>query len=454
MTSVLLIYPYFSPPRNRSIFRFPPLGIAYLAAALQKDGYQVSLLDCTFLDRQDALKKAAQIGADIVGIYIMVTMREDAVQFARYLRPRCQVLVAGGPLPSSDPAPYLNDFEVVVVGEGERTMLEVVRAYEGSRSIESISGIVYRRNHHGAKTDIVFTNPRVPEADLDSIAFPARELLPNDQYIQSWRKKRGMATTSIITTRGCPFSCEFCSNAVFGVSYRQRSPSNVIDEVEQVLALGYGRVHFADDVFTLRKDRLLSITDEIRSRGLRFEWECLCRVDSLDLETARSMREAGCERVFFGIESASESMLRIMRKNITVEDARTAVHIARQAGIETGAFFILGYPGDTDATILETVRFASSLPLDYLSFTMPYPIPGTALFERIRQRITQEWSPRGGLFSEHHLTFQSDFSESKLKFAILKGKIQFRMRKELGRPGFLVTIPFEFISDVVFRLMK
>ncbi len=170
----------------------------------------------------------------------MVTMREDAVQFARYLRSRCQVLVAGGPLPSSDPAPYLNDFEVVVVGEGERTMLEVVRAYEGSRSIESISGIAYRRNHHGAKTDIVFTNPRVPEADLDNIAFPARELLPNDQYIQSWRKKRGMATTSIITTRGCPFSCEFCSNAVFGVSYRQRSPSNVIDEVEQVLGLWPG----------------------------------------------------------------------------------------------------------------------------------------------------------------------------------------------------------------------
>ncbi len=218
--------------------------------------------------------------------------------------------------------------------------------------------------------------------------------------------------------------------------------------------MGYGRVHFADDVFTLRKDRLLSITDEIRSRGLRFEWECLCRVDSLDMETARSMREAGCERVFFGIESASESMLKIMRKNITVEDARAAVHIARQAGIETGAFFILGYPGDTDATILETVRFASSLPLDYLSFTVPYPIPGTALFERVRQRITQEWSPRGGLFSEHHLTFQSDFSESKLKFAILKGKIQFRMRKTFGRPGFLVTMPFEFISDVVFRLMK
>ncbi len=454
MTSVLLIYPYFSPSRNRSIFRFPPLGIAYLAAALQKGGYQVSILDCTFLDRQDALKKAAQIGADIVGIYIMVTMREDAVQFARYLRHRCRALVAGGPLPSSDPAPYLDDFEVVVMGEGECTMLEVVRAYEGSRSIESISGIAYRRNHHGAKTDIVFTTPRVLEADLDSIAFPARELFPNDQYIQSGRKRFGMATTSIITTRGCPFSCEFCSNSVFGVSYRQRSPGNVIDEVEQVLALGYGRVHFADDVFTLRKDRLLSITDEIRSRGLRFEWECLCRVDSLDMEMARSMREAGCERVFFGIESASESMLKIMRKNITVEDARTAVHIARQAGIETGAFFILGYPGDTDATILETVRFASSLPLDYLSFTMPYPIPGTALFERVKQRITQEWSPRSSLFSEHYLTFQSDFSESKLKFAILKGKIQFRMRKELGRPGFWVTIPFEFISDVVFRLMK
>lgn len=454
MTSVLLIYPYFSPPRNRSIFRFPPLGIAYLAAALQNAGYQVSLLDCTFLERRDALKRAAQIGADIAGIYIMVTMREDALRFARHLRHHCKVLVAGGPLPSSDPAPYLDDFDVIVRGEGEHTMLDIVDAYDGRRGFESISGIAYRRNHHAAKTDVVFTTPRVPEADLDSIAFPARELIPNDQYIQSCRKRFGIATTSIITTRGCPFSCEFCSNAVFGISYRQRSPGNVIDEVEQVLALGYDRVHFADDVFTLRKDRLLSITGEIRSRGLRFEWECLSRVDSLDLETARLMREAGCERVFFGIESASESMLKIMKKNITIKDAHTAVLIVHHAGIKVGAFFILGYPGDTDATILETLKFASSLPLDYLSFTVPYPIPGTALFERLRQRITQEWSPRGGLFSEHSLTFQSDFSESKLKFAILKGKIQFRMRKELGKPGFLVTRPFEFISDVVFRLMK
>ncbi|MBI2850773.1 MAG: B12-binding domain-containing radical SAM protein [Chloroflexi bacterium] len=454
MTSVLLIYPYFRPSRDRSIFRFPPLGIAYLAAALQKNGYRVGVLDCTFLNREDALKRVVENGVDIVGIYVMVTMKDDATWFARNLRQCCKMLVAGGPLPSSDPVSFLDDFDLAVRGEGERTIVEIAQAYEGARSLESISGLAYRQNSQGAKADIVFTTPRLPEPDLDSIAFPARELLPNEQYIRQGRQKFGKATTSIITTRGCPFNCEFCSNAVFGVSYRQRSPKNVVDEMEQALALGYDRVHFADDVFTLRKDRLLGIIDEIKSRGLRFEWECLSRVDSMDPETARLMRDAGCDRVFFGIESANESVLKIMRKNITVEKARRAVEIARRAGIKSGAFFILGYPGDTETTILETVKFASSLPLDYLSFTMPYPIPGTALFERVKQQITRNWNPMNSLLSEHTLTFQSDFSEGKLKFAILKGKIQFRARKKLGRAGFFLARPFEFASNLVFRLLK
>jgi anaerobic magnesium-protoporphyrin IX monomethyl ester cyclase len=454
MTSVLLIYPYFNPTGDRSIFRFPPLGVAYIAASLRKAGYDVNILDCTFLDREDALKRARTSGADVVGIYSMVTMRKESIWFAKHLRDCCPLLIAGGPLPSCDPVSFMDDFDIVVRGEGEHAMLEILRAYEDNHDFSSVPGIVYRRRSTGEADGHVFTGRRDLETNLDGIAFPARDLLPNNSYIEHWKNKSGYATTTVITTRGCPFSCEFCSNAVFDISYRERSPENVVDEVEQALSFGYDRIHFADDVFTLRRERVLRVCEEIRKRGLQFKWECLGRVDSIDKDTATAMKSAGCDRIFFGIESGSDSTLRLMNKKITVDRARRAVDAAHAAGLKTGAFFILCYPGETDKTVLDTLSFATSLPLDYLSFTMPYPLPGTALYERVKNRINKEWEPPNSIISDHTLIYSADFSETKMKFAILKGQVQFNMNKWLGKYACLTVKPFEKLTDMVFKLMR
>lgn len=457
MTSVLLIYPYFNNPHNRSSFRFPPLGVGYVASCLRNAGYGVDILDCTFMKREEALKKAQGIEADVVGIYSMVTMRNDSIWFARHLRNSCDLLIAGGPLPSCDPIPFLNDFDVVVKGEGEQAMLELLRTYDSGCDPQSVQGIVYCKGNNGGKErqgEIVFTYPRILEPDLDKIAFPARDLFPNDRYIEYWKRRSGNAATTIFTTRGCPFSCEFCSNAVFGISYRERSPENVVDEVEQALSFGYDRIHFADDVFTLNRGRVLRICDEIRRRGLHFKWECLGRVDSIDEEISIAMKDAGCDRIYFGIESGNDSVLKLMKKKITPDGARKAVYAAHEAGLSTGAFFILCYPGDTDDTVLETLRFAVSLPLDYLSFTMPYPLPGTALYERVNGRISKEWEVPASLISDHVLIFDADFSENKMKLAILKGEAQFEMKKRFGNYSFLVMKPFDLLTNFMFRLMK
>ena len=163
-----------------------------------------------------------------------------------------------------------------------------------------------------------------------------------------------------MSTRGCPYACEFCSNVVFGHSYRERSAANVVDEVEQALALGYDRISFADDVFTLNARRVLEICDEIRRRGLLFAWECLGRVDTFDAATARAMKRAGCFRIFFGIESGNDRILALMSKQITTAQAAAAVAAAHDAGLEVGAFFIVCYPGESDDTVLDTLRFATS----------------------------------------------------------------------------------------------
>ncbi len=448
--SVLLIYPFFKPRRDRSVFRFPPLGISYIAASLKNAGYDVHLIDCTFLERKEALKRALAINAEVVGIYCMVTMTDDCLWFAKELRPRSRLLVAGGPLPTCDPEPFMEHFDVVVRGEGEQTMLDLMKAYKEDVELSNIPGIVYR----SGSGQVLFTPERAFTRDLDRIPFPARELLPNDSYIRYSKKKYGFSITTVMSTRGCPYRCEFCSNVVFGGSYRERSPQNVVDEIEAALALGYERISFADDVFTMKKGRVIHVCQEIRSRGLHFKWECLGRVDALDYSTALEMKEAGCERIFFGIESGDDRILELMDKRITTEQAYRAVEAAHRAGLQVGAFFIIGYPGDTDDTVLKTLHFASLLPLDYLGLSMPYPLPGTDLFQRTRERITQDWHPDRSLFGGHVLIFDADFSEAKMWFGIMKGRAQFEIKRRMGKLAPLFLPLFEKLTDAIFKLMR
>jgi anaerobic magnesium-protoporphyrin IX monomethyl ester cyclase len=455
MTSVLLIYPFFKPRRDRSVFRFPPLGISYIAASLSSAGHDVHLLDCTFLDRKEAARGALAVKAEVVGIYCMVTMLDECLWFAQLLRPTCQLLVAGGPLPTCDPEPFLEHFDVVVRGEGEQTMQELLRLHAEASDLGAVAGIVYRTDPRWpANGRLIYTPDRLFARDLDRIPFPAREMLPNESYIRYARKKYGYSITTVMSTRGCPYRCEFCSNVVFGGSYRERSTQNVVEEIESALALGYDRISFADDVFTMKKGRVVRLCQEIRRRGLHFEWECLGRVDAVDYPTALEMKAAGCTRIFFGIESGSDQILELMNKKITSDGARRAVAAAHRAGLQVGAFFILCYPGDTDDTVLETLHFAASLPLDYLGLSMPYPLPGTDLYKRTRDRITRGWRPDESPFGSHVLIFDGDFSEAKMWAAIIKGRAQFEIRRRTGPLAPLLGGLFERSTDAVFRLMR
>ncbi len=465
MTSVLLIYPYFKPRHKNPSFLFPPLGLGYIASNLRKGGHVVDILDCTFLEKKEARGRAIASKAEVVGIYSMASMRDEALRFARLLRDQSKLLVAGGPQPSSDPEPFLDDFDLAVIGEGEETILEILRSLEEGSDFGSVRGIAYRRgravrsalNPRKGKLalkdahceEVVVTEPRPLQECLDRVPFPARDLFANEDYIRYCRRRFGKASTALITTRGCPFHCEFCSRSVFGISYRERSPENVLDEVEVVLDLGYDHVHFADDVFTLNRDRVLDICQRIRDGGPSFGWECLGRVDSIDTTVALAMKEAGCERVLFGIESGSDSVLRLMKKRITVEKAKRAVSAAHFAGLKTGAFFILCYPGETDDMVLETLRFATRLPLDYISFTIPHPLPGTSLYERVKGKAASDaGSP------DEVMVFDAEFSKRKMRFVTLKGEVQFEIRKRLGRGAPLVLAPFEVLTDEIFSRMK
>jgi len=454
MVKVTLVYPFFQPVKDNSIFRFPPLGLGYLAAALRKHDVEVQLVDCTFKNMKEVLTAVKRSKPQIIGIYSMFSMKKTSLQFARLLKDSCSLLVAGGPLPTLDPSDFLEIFDVVAVGEGEETMVELADCVAKDVPFSDVKGIAYK--DAGA---VKFSAPRAFVADLDALTFPARELFDNDAYKAFYFKRFGYTTTPLMSSRGCPFSCDFCSRPVFGTSFRTRSPGNIVDEVEQIAELDYDRVWFADDCFTLNREHLMKVCDLLVQKRIDVGWECLSRVDTLDLEVAQKMKRAGCVRVFFGIESGNDGVLAVMNKRITTVQARRAVFAAKEAGLQVGAFFIVGYPGESDGTVLDTVRFASGLPLDYLSFTLPYPIPGTALHERVKDNgdiLVDDWEePKNWSLIRHKLLYGSSFSETKLKFAIGKAQVQFFARKHMGNSAYgVIGEPFERLTDAAFRLMR
>jgi anaerobic magnesium-protoporphyrin IX monomethyl ester cyclase len=450
MATVTLVYPYFRSKNDRSMFRFPPLGLGYIASYLEKHKISVNLVDCTFLNPKEALRRIKNGNSKIVGIYSMFSMKNNALRLARSIRPFCELLVAGGPLPTVNPEEFLNDFDIVVLGEGEQTMLEIVTETQGGGNFSKINGVAFKDAEK-----IVYTQKREFIENLDHIPFPSRKLFDNTKY-QEYYSKFGYTTTSLISSRGCPFSCAFCSQPIFGNSVRFRSAENIVEEMNEIQKLGYGRIWFADDCFTINSERLSNICDLIIAQDLNINWECLSRVDTLDRKLANKMRRAGCVRVFFGIESGNDGVLELMNKQITTEKATAGVQIAKSEGLEVGAFFILGYPGETDETILDTVNFASSLPLDYCSFTFPYPIPGTQLYEEVKYNITNA-DPVGSShlrLIDHELLFRSDFSETKLKFIIIKATVQFFFKKHIGSRcyNFLLK-PLEHLTNKIFKLI-
>ena len=452
MTTVTLVYPYFQPSNDNSIFRFPPLGLGYIVAYLKSHGISAELVDCTFMKQEKALRRIRNANPTIVGIQAMFSMKEKSMEFAELLRKDCELLVVGGPLATSNPEEFIGSFDVVAIGEGEQTMLELIEAVENHSDFNDIKGIMFKE-----KGRIVVTPPRDFAGDLDKTPFPSRELFDNQAYKNYYSRNFGYTTTAIITSRGCPFQCDFCSRPIFGNTFRSRTTNNIVQEVEAVQKLGYQRVWFADDCFTLNRGRLMEICEELIRRNIMIGWECLSRVDTVDLSVAEEMKNAGCVRVFFGIESGNNGILKIMKKQATVEQAEKAVHTFKRMGIQVGAFFILGYPGESEETILDTVNFASSLPLDYLSFTFPYPIPGTPLYDRVKDRmILKEWQePKKFSLIKHKLLFYSPFSETKLRFALFKGMTQFYMLKYLGNVIFeLVGEPYRQITDALYRMLK
>jgi len=364
----------------------PPLGLGYIAAVLEKQGYEVKILDCNLRYSTHNLKQQFDCWADVVGITSMSCNYHYAIQLAKMVKQvdRRKVTVLGGPHPTAMAQQVLAEkcVDYVVQGEGEFTTLKLIECLEGRGDLSKIDGIAYR------KSDQVIVQPKNSHIEeLDSLPYPAYHLLSLDKYQDAphgvfFERKPFLP---MFTSRGCPYQCKFCANpAIWGHVWRARSAKNIVDEINYLVdKFNVKEIHFEDDNFTLDRNRLIEICNRILESGLDIAWKCPngVRFEGLDLDVLKLMRKSGCYSLSFGIESGVQKILEGVNKKMRLGLVKKVIEEARKAGISTVGFFIIGLPGETVETARQTIRFAKSLKLTAAQFNIFVPFPGTAIFD-------------------------------------------------------------------------
>lgn len=377
-----------APKWHEKITDYPPLGLAYLGAILERGGHEARIFDFGLRPhrpQQDDVADVVAYAPDLIGFTVMTGGYHsvtEAIGLFKQALPSVPI-VLGGPHPTVFPEAVASDpgVDFVVYGEGEETLMELVAALEaGAEDFSGIRGIAYARDGH-----VVRTPERPLIADLDALPLPARHLLELDKYPLAAPDGGKMLT--VLSSRGCPFNCSYCFKGIVGRTYRQRSAENVVNEL-RLLRNQYNvrNFYFIDDLFTINTKRLMAISQMIIDEGLDIRWQCLGRVDRVTPESLAMMYRAGCREIHYGIESGNPEVLAGTGKNITLDQVRQAVKWTAQSGIRSKGYFMLGLPGDTEETMEQTIRFACELELDEAMFSITTPFPGTRLWDELVKR--------------------------------------------------------------------
>jgi radical SAM superfamily enzyme YgiQ (UPF0313 family) len=289
-------------------------------------------------------------------------------------------IIAGGPhvtiLPEETLA-RVPEIDIIVRGEGEETIVDLYNAIEKLKTLENVNGITYRENNA-----IKSTPDRKPIMDLDALPFLAYHLLPMDKYKPHPPHGIKLPFIAMLTSRGCPYNCIYCSKPIFGSKFRAQSPKRTVDEIEYLnKQFGIKEIMFYDDSFTLDKKRVTQLTAEIKKRRLDILWACETRVNLISEELLKEMKNSGCYMMAFGLESGSQEILDDLRKGVTLEQVKDAINITHKTGISSIGYFMLGSPKETPLTIRSTIDFAKDLQLDFAQFSITIPFPGTELYK-------------------------------------------------------------------------
>jgi anaerobic magnesium-protoporphyrin IX monomethyl ester cyclase len=385
-----------NPPPLKGVYRhqpYLPLGLAYLAAVLEENGQEVTVIDCPALEmNQEELKtRLAAIKPDLIGITSMTPTIQSATLSAHIAKEECPdaTVILGGPHVTFMDKQVLTEekaVDIVVRGEGEQTLLELAQNVSNTEDLNKIEGITFRKNGQTIRTP---NRPYIK--DLDELPRPAYKHFPLEKY-----RLFGKKILPIITSRGCPSQCSFCTTSrIFGKNFRARNPKNVVDELEWLRDVhGADAFSFYDDTFTLNKKRALEICEEIKNREIGLPWDCQTRVSQVSKEILATMREANCQQVFFGVESGCQRILDAVKKGTSVEQNETAIRLAKEAGLFVAVSVMVGYPGETPDMMKQTIDLIRKTEPDDAYICVATPYPGTELrnlIEDMGWNMSNDW---------------------------------------------------------------
>jgi anaerobic magnesium-protoporphyrin IX monomethyl ester cyclase len=393
MSSILLVNPpVLNPGKTKKLRALsPPLGLLSLAAYVEQKGISVQVIDLALEpEKIDSLKTKSREPQSLVGITSTTNTIGSALTVAETIKRNDTgaFIVMGGPHPSVLPDDVVKHSQVdcAVIGEGESILLELFNRHNENDEWHSTPGIAYMNDGK-----VVVNPPGKLLADLDDLSFPARHLVPFKKYKSSPIHYKRSPSTAVITSRGCPFKCTFCSNPVHGRKIRFRSPENIVAELKHLKSeYGIRDFNLFDDTFTVNRNRVINVCELMIKEKLDLTWSCGSRVDTIDPDVLKIMKRAGCWFISFGIESGSERLRKLIKKGITEKQIFTAFRYCKEAGIESRAFFMLGLPTETEQESEATISFARKLDPDFMQFSLTVPYPGSEIYD---QALAEGWFP-------------------------------------------------------------
>ena len=426
--------------RRRGMFRWlrirplvnvvPSPSLLYLAPWLLEDGHEVTYLEGLFYSLEEVLEKLGEIAPDFIGVTLTSVDWENSRWMLNEIKerfPGC-VLAAGGIHPTLWGERCFEECEgldLIVYGEGEETMRELAASLGKGEPLDGVKGLVFRRDG-----SLVRTPGRPVVEDIDTLPFPSHGLADIAAYLPSPTFYRRLPHANIIGARGCPYNCIFCHT---DRHVRMRSASSIADEIELLYREhGVRDIAFWDDTFTLSEERAFLFCDEMIRRDIRVDWAVNARVDRVTGKLLAKMREAGCWRVLYGIESGVQKNLDRIRKGTTLEQIREAVGLTSEAGIEAYGTFMFGIPGETFEEGLETIDFACSLPLDYAVFVNLTPLPGSEVYDDLVAGRLEPAKFTSDRFNFKNVSFVPEgMTEEQIRYLIQQGHRRFYLRPSL-----------------------
>ena len=419
--SILFTHAYYlsDDPKEQKIMKpYPPLGLLYVSAYLLSKNIPNAVFDSTFYSKEAQLAFILEKKTKVICIYTNLMTKIEVVKLIKVLKTATYnfpKIILGGPDVTYNIENYLKaGADFLVIGEGEETTFELYNAIMNNGSFNEVNGIAFLENE-----TVIQTPARTKFRELDDLPLPNRDAIPNEKYLETWKKNHGESSMTISTQRGCPYTCKWCSTAVYGQSYRRR-PAHLVAQEMKMLKDKYNpdAIWFVDDVFTISHKWLTAFHEEVVKQNAQIRFECITRAERLNDEILRLLKEAGCFRIWIGAESGSQKIIDLMDRRVDVSQVKKVIQDTNALEIETGTFIMLGYPGETEDDITETIQYLKDANPTHYTITIAYPIKGTSLYNEIENDITEQ--PDWETSTDRQIDFKRNYSRKYYDYAVKK----------------------------------